>query len=72
VIKNFQWDVIVYDEMEEFSQETNHPNLTSPFTERKHRINYMRPTPVVTKQIVQDIYLRRNVVCLQEKQYTLG
>jgi len=46
-MKEFQWDLVVYDEVEEFPEMINHPNFTKPYTERKHKLNYWRPTPVV-------------------------
>ena len=66
-MKNFQMELIVYSEIEEFPQEVTHPNFTYPFSERKHRLNFWRPTATVTKQVVQDVYLRRNIVCLDKK-----
>ena len=51
-MENFQWDLVVYDEVEEFPEMINHPNFTKPFSERKQRLNYWRPSTVVQKQAV--------------------
>lgn len=71
-MKNFQWDLVVYDEVEEFPEMINHPNYTKPFTERKYKLNYWRPTPVVQKQAIQDVYLKRSVLCNEKRQYGFG
>jgi hypothetical protein len=46
-MKEFQWDLIVYDEKEEFPEMMNHPNFTKPYSERKQKLNYWRPTTTV-------------------------
>ena len=51
-MKEFQWDLVVYEEIEEFPEMMNHPNFTKPFSERKQRLNYWRPGTVVQKQAI--------------------
>ena len=68
-MEKFQWDLVAYEEVEEFPEMINHPNFTKPLSERKQRLNYWRPGTVVQKQAIQDLYLRRSEVCNQAKQY---
>lgn len=67
LLKQFQFDLVVYDMTEEFPDRLTHVNFTKPYTERKQVLNKIRITPTIQTQIIQDIYLRKSVLCLEPK-----
>ena len=42
-MENFQFDVVAYDEIEEFNQNIKHSNFSYPYTENKIIIDTIRP-----------------------------
>ena len=64
-MKNFQFELVVYDEVEEFPMNKHHENFTYPFVQMKRRLNYYKPDAQSKLHNIEDVFVQRSNVCLE-------
>ena len=64
-MEKFQFDVVAYDELEEFNKNIKHDNFTYPYTENKIIVDTLRPKFDSRSNKIHDIYLQKSQICLE-------
>ena len=65
-IKMFNFELIVYDEIEFFRDAGKGYNFSYPFSPQKNNLNYYQPSLDMKTISYDTVYVRRSIVCLQE------